>query len=132
MKLKSSTVLLTIIGVFTFVGLLELTNEYSVVYFNTDGETKYEIRTNERGQTYGSNLATTEYGGEPDLIKVESEDGKTGYVYKEDFYDTSNQPSNPEEALEYMKNLNKTKYRVIPMYDENGVSVIDTFKIWNK
>ena len=42
------------------------------------------------------------------------------------------QPSNPEEALEYMKNLNKTKYRVIPMYDENGVSVIDTFKIWNK
>ena len=53
MKLKSSTVLLTIIGVFTFVGLLELTNEDSVVYFNTDGETKYEIRTNERGQTYG-------------------------------------------------------------------------------
>ena len=133
MKLKSSAMLLTIIGAFTFVGLVELSNKDSdVIYFNTDDEKKYEIKTNQRGQTYGSNLATTEYGDEPDLIKVESEDGKIGYVYKEDFYDTSNQPSNPEEAVEYMKNLNKTKYRVIPMYDENGVSVIDLFKVWNK
>ncbi len=131
MKLKSSTVLLTIIGAFTFVGLVELNNEDSVVYFNTDGETKYEIRTNENGQTYGSNLATTEYGNEPDLIKVESEDGKIGYVYKDDFYDTDNQPNNPEEAVAYMKNLNRTKYREVNVYDHNGKAVIGSYKIMN-
>lgn len=131
MKLKSSTVLLTIIGVFTFLGLVELTNEDSVVYFNTDGETRYEIRTNKNGQTYGSNLATTEYGNEPDLIKVESEDGKIGYVYKDDFYDTDNQPNNPEEAVAYMKNFNKTKYREVNVYDYNGENVIGSYKIMN-
>ena len=43
MKLKSSIMLLTIIGAFTFVGLVELSNKDSdVTYFNTDGEKKYE------------------------------------------------------------------------------------------
>ena len=132
MKLKFKTALLTIIGAVAFVGLAELINEDSgIVFSNSDGEKKYEIKINENGQTYGSELSTKEYDDGPDLISVEMNNGETGYVYRDDFYDNANQPNNPDEAVEYMKNLNKTKYREVNVYDINGENVIGTYKIIN-
>lgn len=97
------------------------------------------VRTNERGQTYGSNLAIESHSmdenGNPndlDLILVEADNGETGYVYKEDFYDTHNQPKNPEEAVEYMKNFEKYNNRVIPVYEKDGKTVIGSYKIGSK
>ena len=97
------------------------------------------VRTNESGQTYGSNLAIESHSmdenGNPndlDLILVEADNGKTGYAYKEDFYDISNQPKNPEEAVEYMKNFEKYNNRVIPVYEKDGKTVIGSYKIGSK
>lgn len=95
-----------------------------------------EIKTNENNQTYGSKLALSNYdydsNGTPiglDLILVEADNGKVGYVLKEDFYDTKNQPNTPEEAIEYMKN---TKTRIIPVYDKEGEDIIGEFKMGSK
>lgn len=92
-------------------------------------DSKYQININNDGKTYGSNLINAEYGNEPDLILVEDENGKSGYVYKEDFYDTANQPQNPEEAIIYMENLKKNKVKRIPVYESDGKTVIGTFPI---
>ena len=97
------------------------------------------VRTNENGQTYGSNLAIESHSmdenGNPDdldLILVEADNGKTGYVYKEDFYDISNQPKNPEEAVTYMEKLEKSGDRVISVYKKDGKNVIGSYKIGSK
>ena len=43
-------------------------------------------------------------------------------------------PKTPEEALKLQEeSLNKYgDYKDIPVYDEDGVSVIDTFRVWFK
>ena len=91
------------------------------------------VRTNENGQTYGSH--SMDENGNPDdldLILVEADNGKTGYVYKEDFYDISNQPKNPEEAVAYMEKLEKSGDRVISVYKKDGKNVIGSYKIGSK
>ena len=125
---------LVIIAGLTFIEVKGFANSQSELDDIANNENTYEIKENENGQTYGSNLATTEYGNEPDLILVEIDDGKNGHVYKDDFYDTKNQPNNPEEAVAYMemveKNIKKNGYyRAIPVYEEDGKTEIGSFKI---
>ena len=135
MILKKRYILgLIVISGLTFIGVENFTNSQSELDKITNNENTYEIKENENGQTYGSNLATTEYGNEPNLILVETDDGKTGYVYKDDFYDTKNQPNNPEEVVAYMemveKNIKKNGYyKAIPVYEEDGKTEIGSFKI---
>ncbi len=124
---------LVIISGLTFIGVNSFTKHQNKSD-NIKVYNKYEIKENEYGQSYGSNLANTEYGNEPDLILVETDDGKLGYAYKDDFYDTKNQPNNPEEAVAYTemveKNIKKKGYyRAIPVYEKDGKTKIGSFKI---
>ena len=123
-----------IIAGLTFIGLESFANYQSNLDDIANNENVYEIKENENGQTYGSDLATIEYDNGPDLISVEMENGKTGYVYRDEFYDNANQPNNPEEAMAYMdmveKNIKKYGYyRAIPVYEEDGKTEIGSFKI---
>lgn len=124
---------LVIISGLTFIGVNSFTKHQNKSD-NIKVYNKYEIKENEYGQSYGSNLANTEYGNEPYLILVETDDGKLGYAYKDDFYDTKNQPNNPEEAVAYTemveKNIKKKGYyRAIPVYENDGKTKIGSFKI---
>ncbi|MFE7064050.1 peptidase M56 BlaR1 [Sutcliffiella sp. NPDC057660] len=77
---------------------------------------------NKHGLTYGSSADTLTYGKEPDLIKAYGIDGTMGYVKKEDLH--SPMPKTPEEALKLTK---EAKDIEIPLYDNNGETVIGTF-----
>lgn len=125
---------LLIVGGLAFMGLYIFDNSQNKLINLDVNENKFEIKINEKGQTYGSNLANTKYGNEPDLILVETDNGKSGYVYKDDFYDTANQPKNPEEAVAYTKMVEKKVkkhgyYKAIPVYEKDGTTVIGSFKI---
>jgi len=128
---KKHISVLSIIGIGAILGVTKL-NTNTIVADSVSTDSNYEIKVNEYNQTYGSNLATTEYGNEPDLILVEADNGKNGYVYKDDFYDTANQPNNPKEALAYMERLEKDGPKTIPVYEHDGKTVIGSFKIGNK
>lgn len=138
MKFKKVHILgLIIVGGLIFTSLDIFDNSQNKLTNLDINENKFEIKINEKGQTYGSNLANTEYGNEPDLILVEADNGKSGYVYKDDFYDTANQPKNPEEAVAYTKMVEKKVkkhgyYKAIPVYEKDGTTVIGSFKIGSK
>lgn len=122
-----------ILGV-TFIGVQSFANSQNDLGDIVNDENVYEIKENENGQTYGSELAATEYDNGPDLISVEIENGKTGYVYRDEFYDNANQPNNPEEAMAYMEMVEKNVkeygyYKLIPVYEEDGKTEIGSFKI---
>lgn len=59
--------------------------------------------------------------GEPNLMLAEGENGTNGYVKKEDLHGP--QPKTPEEAVK----LNTTKPRAIPLYNDDGETVIGKF-----
>ena len=125
--------LVIILGV-TFIGVQGFANSQNDLGDIATDENVYEIKENENGQTYGSELAATEYDNGPDLISVEMENGKTGYVYRNEFYDNANQPNNPEEAMAYMEMVEKNVkeygyYKLIPVYEEDGKTEIGSFKI---
>ena len=86
---------------------------------------------NANGKTYGT-LAFTRYiGAEPDLVACLGIDGTYGYCYQTDL--DGEQVNNPEEAIEYMQRLeemrrNGEQYeRIIPLYAEDGITVIGEF-----
>lgn len=125
--------LVIILGV-TFIGLHGFANSQNDLGDIVNDENVYEIKENENGQTYGSELSATEYDNGPDLISVEMENGKAGYVYRDEFYDNANQPNNPEEAMAYMEMVEKNVkeygyYKLIPVYEEDGKTEIGSFKI---
>lgn len=90
----------------------------------------YKIEVNENGQTYGT-YEIDENGEiiEPDLMAVIGLDDVEGYVKRVDLYDEANQPNNPKEAIAYMKKREKEGPRIIPVYKEDGKTVIGKFKI---
>ena len=85
-------------GIVIMIGLIALTgmevsrltkSENHLEY--TDEKDKvYEVKKNNDGQTYGSELSSKEYDDGPDLISVEMKNGETGYVYRDEFYDNAN------------------------------------------
>ncbi|MDU1540010.1 hypothetical protein ACQQ2T_10095 [Paraclostridium tenue] len=90
----------------------------------------YKIEVNENGDTYGT-YEIDENGEiiEPDLMAVIGLDDVEGYVRRVDLYDEANQPNNPEEAIAYMKKREKEGPRIIPVYKEDGKTIIGKFKI---
>ena len=105
---------------------------------------RYGFFVNENDQTYGTikppvtndDLKVSEENT-PDLIACVGIDGTEGYCYRTDL--DGEQPNNPEEAIEYMKRLEERyeemrrtgeKYiRIIPLYAEDGVTVIGEYGI---
>ena len=135
MVLKKRYVLgFAIMMVLIFIGVKSFTNSQSSLDDISKEDKVYDIKENDNGQTYGSELASTEYDNGPDLISVEMENGETGYVYRDEFYDNANQPNNPEEAVAYMEMVEKNVkkygyYKLIPVYKEDGKTEIGSFEI---
>lgn len=134
-KLKNLIITFSCLGILT-LGIANLSDPFDGSNQKIVDESNYVISENSSGKTYGSNLAienqSMDSNGNPndiDLILVEATNGKIGYVTKEDFYDTENQPNNPEEAIEYMKALKKRGDKVIPVYDEECKEIIGEYTI---
>ncbi len=85
----------------------------------------YEI--NESGQTYGSTPDSVYLEDYPDLIAVIGDNGRQGYIYKEDFI--GNPPDSPEEAEKIAEAQHNGTYvpKTVNVYDSDGKTVIDTF-----
>jgi len=84
---------------------------------------------NENGNTYGSGADAPSYEEMPDLIRAMGTNGKEGYVYFKDLQGFI--PNNPEEAVAYMIELEKTGFpsRFIPLYTQDGKTVIGEYEI---
>lgn len=125
--------LVIIVGL-TFIEVVSFTNSQNNLEYIDEKDKAYEIKENDNGQTYGSELSSKEYDNGPDLISVEMKNGEIGYVYRDEFYDNVNQPNNPDEAVEYMNTVEKNikkygYYKSIPAYKEDGKTKIGTFEI---
>lgn len=83
------------------------------------------IRMNEAGQTYGQIGDGTEAESIPDLILAIGNRGVEGYVKAEELFQPP--PSGPAEA--FVRTTAQRGDRTIPVYDESGDKVIDTFTI---
>lgn len=84
-------------------------------------------QVNKSGQTYGKSLDPLVV---PDLILAEGLDGNTGYVLSSDL--VGSDPATPEEAVKLQMELEQgDKYKIIPLYDKDGITVIGQFKITN-
>ena len=79
---------------------------------------------NSLGLTYGSFLSLSDDCSVlPDLVLVEGINGTEGYVYASEW--KAYQPSNPQDATR----LAEQEFTLIPVYDCEGVTQIDEFKI---
>lgn len=76
---------------------------------------------NQSGLKYGSGL----WDEDLDLILVEGNNGNEGYVYAEKLYGP--QEMTTEEFYERMEEL--TNERVLPVFEKDGITVIDSFKV---
>lgn len=85
------------------------------------------VTTNERGEIYGSELYLKCLGLDADLIQVLGNSGSIGYVKSTDLnYDNV---SSISDAVTYMNAPEAN--RIIPVYESDGVTVIDTFTIYS-
>lgn len=82
----------------------------------------YEVNT--RGLTYGTDYYSESPETTPDLIRAVGINGTKGYVYSKDL---DYQPNTLEEVLSYIEEEH-TNY-TIPVYAEDGITVIDQFEI---
>lgn len=88
------------------------------------------------GRTYGTTPVpqqgqsgqSVDEGPLPDLVAVIGDHGKEGYVVSADL-EAEPEVGNPEEALAYMAELKKRGPIRLPVYSDDGVTVVDTFTI---
>ncbi len=76
---------------------------------------------NESGQTYGPDLSGI-IAKHPDLSLRENEDGLLGYVYADP------KISSPEEAVAYMESVAAAGAYIMPMYLQDGKTVIGEYR----
>lgn len=81
-------------------------------------ETLPENKINESGKVYGSGLSDSPI----DLILTLGDNGNVGYVYAEDLYGA---PAQSRE--EFIAKMNSPAKKTIPVYDENGMTIVDYF-----
>lgn len=80
---------------------------------------------NENGESYGPDIYdNTDPTFEPDLILARNKDGLVGYIKKADIQEGA---SSLEEAINW-----KPRNYTIPMYLEDGVTIIGEFEIGNE
>lgn len=82
---------------------------------------------NVNGETYGSELAATSPSDMPDLVKAVGVGGILGYVRFSDL--NGPQPKTPAQAIELMKKRKPGAVRQIPLYAQNGTTVIGVFDV---
>ena len=87
-----------------------------------------EFPRNARGQTYGS-MADVPYGGEPDLIRAVAVSGVEGYVARTDLMPPEPEPRSPREALVRQHAAYLAGDRHIPVYAEDGTTVVGEFVV---
>ena len=99
---------------------------------------KSPYKTNDNGLTYGgiNPYADPEDEEMPQLIAAIGIDGTEGYIYASEL---DSPVRNPEEAVKYMEQLNKEievakaanepYLRYIPLYDNDGATVIGKYGI---
>lgn len=83
------------------------------------------FKVNASGQTYGTIAQSVSPDAEPDLVLTVGDNGKTGYTYSRDL--NSPDPKSPAEAAERSK---QTGVVVVPVYDVDGKTQIDTFTMY--
>lgn len=68
---------------------------------------------------------------EKNMIKAVGENNIEGYVSLDDLYDNENQPKTPEQAVAFMNKRAKSpeQYRMIPLYDVDGITEIGEYRI---
>jgi len=92
-----------------------------------------QYETNAAGETYGSAADATSPENEPDLIRAQATNGKTGYVKKVDL-DAANGTTaaesfkSPEDALRWQETEGQLDH-TIPVYDVDGVTQIGEFTV---
>lgn len=129
-------VIVTFTAVCLVIGTLVIYGFADAWQVNDRFAPSFVYRTNENGQTYGSEMYASSPDTEPDLILAESLDGTEGYVYSSDL---NSMPSNPEELLAITAK-NKEIWdkapagevvvaRYIPLYAADGKTVIGEFPI---
>lgn len=121
--LKICFIVLTFNSLILLSSCNNLTQETSEV--PSEVSAKEDIGTykvNENGQSYGS--ASSEEDDLPDLIAIIAENGKRGYVYKEDF--TRRIPKTIEEAV--VPSMESDDI-VIPVYESDGTTEIGIYRI---
>lgn len=92
-------------------------------------QTSITIKKNASGETYGNNLQAKQLGYEAELVLAVGEDGTTGYVRTSDL--NGEVPSSPEEAyaLQEERSEKGDTERYIPLYKNDGETIIGRFKI---
>ena len=81
---------------------------------------------NEHGMSYGSGANIDEDDPGPDLVAAYGTNGRCGFVRASDRDEEP--PADPEEASAYMADLDPDG-RDIPLYAQDGVTVIGSFHI---
>ncbi|MCL2577046.1 MAG: hypothetical protein FWE27_03220 [Defluviitaleaceae bacterium] len=130
-------------GIFAFC--LSLGLIFGLLFANIVSAFNTEVvyKRNDNGQTFGTIEASVNNRQieRPDLISAVGIDGTIGFVSRADL--DGERPSNPEEAMRYMEELNRQAtetliglerggsafLRYIPLYESDGVTVIGKFGI---
>jgi hypothetical protein len=90
------------------------------------GDSGSTFLTNSAGQTYGSDSGVSQSDA-PDLILTYATNGDLGYVYRTALWAADGTDVNsPAQAAAYMA---RTTPNSIPVYEENGTTVIGSFVI---
>ena len=132
-KTTSKSLIISMLALGVIIGAI-----LAIPALAAEKNSKYKV--NKNNQTYGlMDLAPGPVAEQelPQLVAAVGVDGTEGYVYRSDLDGV--QPKNPEEALLYMEKLNeeieiaksnRSAYlRLIPLYDEDGETVIGQFGI---
>lgn len=90
-----------------------------------DNSELYEIKKNEFGEIYGSEVFLNEIGVQPDLILAQGDNGVVGYVRAEDL--DKDDVACPEDVL--IKQMEASGERIINLYDDDGRTILDTYTV---
>ncbi len=117
-------------GIYYSRGLVDIYNGKQYITYDAP-QSPYGIRganlqvlKNENGNSYGSALCSIN-DNEPDLIYAQGENGKIGYVRKSDL--NQGKADSLEDALAGLNNMQTGI--TIPVYEADGITIIDSFKL---
>lgn len=102
-----------------------------------DGAVLFPYAVNTAGQTYGSALSARSHKERPDLISAVGSHGTVGYIYSSDL--DAGEPITPSEALTQQTRIEELiegcdgeeiiVFRTIPLYDVDGITILDEYNI---
>ena len=136
--MKKSIAIPFIAGIVVAIGIFCMIAAVAPTPNGEGGYPRPVFSTNENGETYGtcSGLDPEDW---PDLIAAVGINGVDGYIRDSEAHPEEEQPKNPEEAVLYMKWLEEEMrnakesgleyLRIIPLYAEDGITIIDQFGI---